>query len=185
MADFDTRTFREACGDFTTGVTVITAEGPAGQHVGFTANSFSSVSLDPPLVLFSLGRAATCLPSFESAGHFAINILAEEQRHLAQRFADPAGDKWHGVAFARSETGPPVLDGVLASLECRTEAVLDGGDHRIFIGRVVRLTRRAGRPLLFARGAYHALGAPIGEPQHPAEPVDGTHLAGVEPSFSV
>jgi flavin reductase (DIM6/NTAB) family NADH-FMN oxidoreductase RutF len=184
MTDFDSRAFRAACGSFATGVAVITARSPQGELVGFTANSFTSVSLDPPMVLFSLGREANCLLSFEEAGHFTINILAEGQRVLSQRFADPAGDKWQGVAFERWTTGAPILTDTLASLECRTEAVLDGGDHRVFFGRVVRLASREGRPLIFLRGAYHGLGASLGEAQHPAEPLDGTHLAGVEPSFT-
>jgi flavin reductase (DIM6/NTAB) family NADH-FMN oxidoreductase RutF len=184
MTDFDSRTFRAACGSFATGVAVITAKGAEGELVGFTANSFTSVSLDPALVLFSLGREANCLPTFEKAGHFAINILAEDQRALSQRFADPDSDKWEGIAFDLWTTGAPIIEGTLANLECRTETVLDGGDHRLFLGRVLRLGCREGRPLLFFRGAYHALGPGLGEPEHPAEPVDGTHLAGVEPSFT-
>jgi flavin reductase (DIM6/NTAB) family NADH-FMN oxidoreductase RutF len=184
MSEVESRAFRAACGAFATGVTVITTSGAAGALVGFTANSFTSVSLEPPLVLFTLGRAANCLPSFERAGCFAINVLAEDQRELAQRFADPEGDKWHGVSFGRGLTGAPILRGTLATLECRTEYVHDGGDHRIFIGRVVDLASRGGRPLLFLRGGYHALGARLGAPEAVAEPVDGTHLAGVEPSFT-
>lgn len=184
MTDFDSREFRAACGSFATGVAVITARSPHGGLVGFTANSFASVSLEPPMVLFSLGREANCLPSFEEAGHFAINVLAAGQRALSQRFSDPMGDKWQGVAFDRWTTGAPILNGSLANLECQTEAVLDGGDHRIFLGRVIRLASREGQPLLFVRGAYHALGASLGEAQHPAEPVDGAHLAGVDPSFT-
>jgi flavin reductase (DIM6/NTAB) family NADH-FMN oxidoreductase RutF len=185
MSDIDSSAFRAACGAFATGVTVITAAGESGALVGFTANSFTSVSLAPPLVLFTLGRAANCLPAFERAGCFAINVLAESQRGVAQRFADPEGDKWQGVRFERGTTGAPILAGTLASIECRTESVHDGGDHRLFIGRVVHLASREGRPLLFMRGRYHALGAPLGKQEPAAEPVDGTHLAGVEASFTV
>lgn len=183
MSDFDSRAFRNACGSFATGVAVVTARPPVGEPVGFTANSFTSVSLDPPLVLFTLGRAAGCLPGFEAAGHFAINILAESQRALSERFADPGSDKWQGVATEPGATGAPLLAGTIATLECRTEAVLDGGDHRIFLGRVVRLSVAEGSPLVFHRGGYHALGPRLGGPEPSAEPPDGTHLAGVEPSF--
>jgi flavin reductase (DIM6/NTAB) family NADH-FMN oxidoreductase RutF len=183
MHEFDSRAFRTACGRFPTGVTVITARRADGTKVGFTANSFASVSLDPPLVLFSLGRAADCLGAFEEAGGFAVNILAEHQRDLSQRFAAPLGDKWAGIAHATWESGAPILTGVLAALECRTENVLDGGDHRIFLGRVMRLGIADGRPLVFANGTYHALGPVLGI--QPEEETDAAHLAGVAPYFQV
>jgi flavin reductase (DIM6/NTAB) family NADH-FMN oxidoreductase RutF len=182
------RAFRDALGWFATGVTIITTRGPAGELVGFTANSFTSVSLEPPLVLFSLNRGANCLGAFESASHFAINVLAEGQTALSSRFASPAGAKWDGVAVARGIDGCPILGGTLAVFECAAEAVHDGGDHRVFIGRVLRMRAAAdGRPLLFSRGAYRALGpelgAPSGEPApHSTSALDSSGmLEGLEP----
>jgi flavin reductase (DIM6/NTAB) family NADH-FMN oxidoreductase RutF len=182
------RAFRDALGWFATGVTIITTRGPAGELVGFTANSFASVSLEPPLVLFSLNRGANCLDAFESASHFAINVLAEDQTALSSRFANPIGAKWDGVAVARGIDGCPILGGTLAVFECAVDAIHDGGDHRIFIGRVLRMRAAAdGRPLLFNRGAYRALGselgAPSGEPApHSTSALDSSGmLAGLEP----
>jgi flavin reductase (DIM6/NTAB) family NADH-FMN oxidoreductase RutF len=185
MHEFDSRAFRTACGRFPTGVAVITTRSRDGEKVGFTANSFSSVSLEPPLVLFALGRAADCLGTFEAAGHFAVNILAEQHRELSQTFATPGADKWAGVAYETWETGAPVLTGMLASLDCRTESVLDGGDHRVFIGRVVRLGVGEGRPLVFADGSYRALGPVLGTQPAEQPTGDASHLAGVAPYFQV
>jgi flavin reductase (DIM6/NTAB) family NADH-FMN oxidoreductase RutF len=155
----DIREFRRALGAFATGITVVTTGSPAVGMIGITANSFNSVSLDPPLVLFSLDRRAYSLPSFHSAGHFAINVLAHDQRHLSVIFATPLIDKWENVHYELWDTGCPILTDTLASFECKTQHIYDGGDHLIFVGRVQKM--RVGgdsEPLLFYRGAYHRIG---------------------------
>ncbi len=169
MTALDGREFRDALGWFATGVTVITTRGPDGDLVGFTANSFTSVSLDPPLVLFSINRQASCLPIFEGCAHFAVNILAEHQAALSSRFATANHDKWRGVAVETWEGGCPILGEALANFECAVHAMHDGGDHRIFIGRVLRLrSSGTGKPLLFSRGAYRLLGDRLGAPAEAA-----------------
>jgi flavin reductase (DIM6/NTAB) family NADH-FMN oxidoreductase RutF len=154
----DPQAFRIALGCFATGITIVTAVAPSGELLGVTANSFNSVSLDPPLVLFSLHRAAYSLGAFTDGGHFAVNILDEGQRELSMRFAKALGDKWSGVDYEFWETGAPILKGCLASFECRTRALYDGGDHVIFLGEVLRLrTGEGSRPLLYFRGRYRGL----------------------------
>lgn len=155
---FDQREFRTALGHFATGITVVTARASNGDLLGVTVNSFNSVSLDPPLVLFSLERRALSLPAFETAGSFAVNILSDSQTHLSQNFARTQGDKWQGIAFDLWETGSPILQGCLAAFDCRTHAIHDGGDHRIFLGEVLRFEAQAeGTPLLYFRGSYTTL----------------------------
>jgi flavin reductase (DIM6/NTAB) family NADH-FMN oxidoreductase RutF len=154
----DAQAFRTALGCFATGITVVTAVSPSGELLGVTANSFNSVSLDPPLVLFSLHRAAYSLGAFAEGGHFAVNILREEQQELSVRFARPLGDKWRGIEYEVWSTGAPILSGCLASFECRTRALYDGGDHVIFLGEVLRLRSSGeGRPLLYFRGRYSGI----------------------------
>ena len=153
--NFDRRAFRNALGCFATGVTVVTTVTDAGEPVGLTANSFSSVSLDPPLVLFCLDRASHNLGAFRAAGRFAVNVLGDDQRDLSVRFSTTIGDRWDGVVWERWETGAPVLTGCLAALDCETEAIHDGGDHVIIVGRVQRLAATTeGKPLLYFRGNY-------------------------------
>ena len=140
------------------GVTVVTACAPSGELLGVTANSFNSVSLDPPLILFSLDRLAYSLPAFEAAGSFAVNILGESQTHLSQNFARTQGDKWQGISFERWGTGSPILNGCIAAFDCRTHAIHDGGDHRIFVGEVLRFEAKPeGNPLIYFRGSYSGL----------------------------
>lgn len=155
---FDQRDFRTALGHFATGITVVTACAPDGELLGVTVNSFNSVSLDPPLILFSLERRAFSLPALEAAGTFAVNVLDESQIALSQNFARTQGDKWQGIAFDRWETGSPILRGCLAAFDCRTHAIHDGGDHRIFLGEVLRFEAQAeGAPLIYYRGSYTTL----------------------------
>jgi len=152
---FDSRTFRAALGCFATGITVVTSVGLDGEYLGFTANSFNSVSLDPPLVLFSLDRGAYSLKAFEAAGVFAINILSEGQQAVSVAFARALSNKWDGIRTEVWETGSPILLDALASFDCQTTSMHDGGDHVIFVGRVLRLRAVAdGRPLLYYRGGY-------------------------------
>ncbi|MCO5072960.1 MAG: flavin reductase family protein [Rhizobiaceae bacterium] len=157
---FDGRAFREALGNFATGVTVITTVTADGERLGTTASSFNSVSLDPPLVLFSIARNAKAFPAWQKAGAFAVNILAEDQDELSTRFARPLTDKWSGLS---PEIGPaeglPLLPGALVSMECTSFANYDGGDHVIMVGKVVSLIRRreGARPLVFFGSKYRAL----------------------------
>jgi flavin reductase (DIM6/NTAB) family NADH-FMN oxidoreductase RutF len=154
----DPRALRNALGCFATGVTVITARSPDGQLIGFTANSFNSVSLDPPLVLFSLDRKAQSLRGFQMSTHFAVNILARDQRALSNQFARATDDKFAGVAFTRWDSGAPILEGAIASFECRLRDMHAGGDHVIFVGQVERMAAREdGEPLLYFRGSYATL----------------------------
>ena len=150
----DGRQLRNALGRFPTGVTVITTRGPSGKLEGLTANSFAALSLDPPLVLWSLNRKSTSIDSFVGSGHFAINVLRAAQSDLSHRFATPRENKFEGVAFAHGLGGSPLLDGVLARFECRTENTLEGGDHLLFVGRVHKIGYGAGEPLIFNSGRY-------------------------------
>lgn len=149
----DSRQLRHALGRFPTGVTVITACAH-GKREGLTANSFSALSLEPPLVLWSIGRKSGALPGFLAAGHFAINVLAADQSGLSHRFATPGIDKYEGLSAEPGLGDSPLLAGALASFECATERTLDGGDHVLFVGRVLRLRYRDGDPLIFNAGRY-------------------------------
>ena len=152
---FSAREFRAALGMFATGVTIVTARDTAGVPVGLTANSFNSVSLSPPLVLWSLARSAGSMPAFERGSHYAINILAADQRLLAERFAGKAIDRFEGVAFREGAGGAPILEGSAAVFECFNRSRYEEGDHVIFVGEVERCHRRAGaQPLIFHGGRY-------------------------------
>lgn len=154
--------FREATASFATGVTVITTLTAEGDPIGITANSFTSVSLDPPLVLFSLARRAYSAPLFEQADSYAINILNAAQLPIADRFARAGADKWSGVSFTSGIDGSPLLDGALSCIECRPYASYDGGDHLIFVGRTVRISRGSEcAPLLFYKRSFRELGSLI------------------------
>lgn len=153
-APLDTREFRRALGTFATGVTVITTSRSGGEPVGLTANSFSSVSLDPPLVLWSLSLRSPSLRAFEEASHFAVNVLAEDQVHVSKRFSTPLPDKFEGVAWRRGVANLPLIDGTLARLECANAARHISGDHVIFIGQVERFAYEAKQPLVFCHGRY-------------------------------
>lgn len=146
------RAFRDALGRFATGVAVITIAGPDGP-MGFTANSFASVSLDPALVLWSPARSSTRYPYFANAAHYAIHILGLEQFDLIRRFAR-GGAGFDGLTHAINAEGVPLLPQTLARFECAQHATHDGGDHLMIVGNVLRFTAREGAPLLFSQGAY-------------------------------
>lgn len=154
MTEFTAMDFRRCLGDFVTGVTVITTLGPDGTPYGLTANSFSSVSLDPPLILWSLRLNATNFPIYSTAETFAVNILAEDQVEVSNRFGKSGPDRFVGIATTPGGNGVPLLDGAVAHLECRREASYPGGDHVVFIGRVLRLRNTGRKPLAFRSGAY-------------------------------
>ena len=153
------RILRDALGCFATGVTVVTTIGSDGEPIGLTANSFTSVSLDPPLILFSLARSSANLSAFELAGRFAVNVLHIGQQPLGGRFAARGVSRFDGVEWALAdETGSPILAGSLASFDCATHAVHDGGDHLIFIGKVRQAWFEPHRdPLLYFRGKFRRL----------------------------
>lgn len=150
----DSLEFREALGCFPTGVAVVTASDGVGGFVGVTANSFNSVSLDPPLVLWSLARTARSRDAFVEAGWFAINILSSAQVDLSARFASKGVDKFSGVKVLRGLGGVALLSGCAARFQCRTFAIYEGGDHEIFVGEVLDFDYSGRPPLVFHRGAY-------------------------------
>jgi len=154
---FTPHEFRQALGMFATGVTIVTARASNGKLVGLTANSFNSVSLHPPLVLWSLARAAGSMAVFSAGSHYAINVLAADQQMLAQRFASKDVDRWAGVAWTEGAAGAPLLAGAAASFECFNRSRYEEGDHVIFVGEVERCTHRAdASPLLFHGGRFYA-----------------------------
>ena len=153
---FDSLQFRSALGMFATGVTIVTARGPDGSLVGLTANSFNSVSLSPPLVLWSLAQRAGSMPVFSRGSHYAINILAAEQQDLARRFATRDIDRFAGVAWREGAGGAPVLEGAAAVFECANRSQYQEGDHVIFVGEVECCSAREGAlPLIFHGGRYY------------------------------
>lgn len=157
MAD-DQRAFRTALAQFATGVAVVTARGAADEAIGMTMSSFNSVSLDPPLILFSVDRRAHSLPAMLEAKGFAVNILGRAQENLSNQFARALGDKWSTVEHTLGHAEAPLLKGAIAHFECEPYADHDGGDHVIFIGRVVRFSSNTDDgPLVFCRGKYHSL----------------------------
>jgi flavin reductase (DIM6/NTAB) family NADH-FMN oxidoreductase RutF/pimeloyl-ACP methyl ester carboxylesterase len=157
-AGSDPRTLRDALGCFATGVTIVTSLDPDGKPIGLTANSFSSVSLDPPLILFCLAKSSGNLASLSAASHFAINVLHMGQQLSSNRFAKRDEERFTAVDWESWQSGVPILSGSLASFECERHEIVDAGDHLIFIGRVVMAKFEPRRdPLLFFRGKYRRL----------------------------
>ena len=154
---FDARDFRNALGTFATGVTVVTTCAGDGRPIGLTCNSFSSVSLTPPLILWSLSMYSPNLQVFLRARHFAVNVLAHDQIELARRFSQAVEERFAGVDCSFGEDGIPLIANALAHLECRNEARHYSGDHAILIGNVLRYAYRDVAPLVFHRGHYTAL----------------------------
>lgn len=157
-AAIDPLALRATLGRFGTGVTIITCLDAAGTPVGLTANSFNALSLDPPLVLWSLRQVSPSLPAFLRATHFAVNVLAESQVELSRRFASATPDKFAQGHWVAGQGGAPVLAGCAAVFECSTEQHQPAGDHVLFIGRVQRMADMAVAPLLFQGGHYRMLG---------------------------
>jgi flavin reductase (DIM6/NTAB) family NADH-FMN oxidoreductase RutF len=151
---FNERAFRDALGEFATGVTVICARGPDGRYVGFTANSFNSVSLDPPLVVWSLSRRAENLAAFQAAARYVINVLAADQVELARRFSRPHADRFAGVPFRLGAAQAPLIEGCVAWFECRHHAQHREGDHVLFVGLVETCARRKDAGLVFHHGRF-------------------------------
>ncbi|HEX6416967.1 MAG TPA: flavin reductase family protein [Acidimicrobiales bacterium] len=151
----DSARYRQVLGHFPTGVTVITAAGERGP-VGMCVGSFASVSLDPPLVAFFAGKGSTSYPAIEASGHYCVNILGDDQEEEARVFAGRGDHKFAGIGWRpAAASGAPVLDGVLAWIDCRIDAVHEAGDHWIVVGRVLDLEiGREGGPLVFFRGGF-------------------------------
>jgi flavin reductase (DIM6/NTAB) family NADH-FMN oxidoreductase RutF len=155
--DFSAREFRTSLGMFATGVTIVTARTATGDLVGLTANSFNSVSLEPPLVLWSLSRVAGSMAAFSNGMHYAINVLAADQQKLAEQFAARNGDRWAGVEFTEGVSGAPLLAGAAATFECFNRSQYAEGDHVIFVGEVERCGHRDhASPLLYHGGKFYA-----------------------------
>ncbi|HTJ96544.1 MAG TPA: flavin reductase family protein [Rhodocyclaceae bacterium] len=148
---------RYALSSFATGVTVVTTRDANGQQHGLTANSFASVSLDPPLVLWSISRGTPSFEAFRGCSHYAVNILSSDQEEISNRFAHASPDKFAGLEYTLGVGGSPVLAGCIASFECRNETQHDGGDHVILVGRVQNFKVDMGTPLLFFASRYASL----------------------------
>jgi len=163
--------FRTALRAFAAGVTVVTTRDREGHPSGLTASAFTSVSLTPPLVLVCVDHAATAHPDFRERGWFAVNVLRREQESLSRRFAVSGGDKFRDVPYHEGPSGLPLLDGTLATLECRIVDAHEAGDHTIFIGLVESASVAGGRPLVYFHSAYHSLAADtVASGSEPATP---------------
>lgn len=156
-AGFDKRSLRDAFGSFATGVTIVTTAGPNGSDIGLTANSFSSVSLDPPMVLWSLARTSANIDAFRNSGHFAVHILSADQETLSARFASKVADRFEGLALDRGPDGIPMLPDCMARFACKLAYQYEGGDHVIFVGEIVDFGHSARKPLVFHGGRYGML----------------------------
>lgn len=155
-ASFSTREFRAALGMFATGVTIVTTRLEDGTPLGMTVNSFNSVSLNPPLVLWSLSRSASALGAFLGCSHYAVNVLGVAQQALAERFASRVPDRWQGVEGLPGAGGAPLLSGAVATFECVNRSRYEEGDHVIFVGEVLRCTHQSdAAPLLFHGGRFY------------------------------
>ncbi len=158
-AELSADELRRALGRFVTGVTIVTCrDGGSGEPVGLTANSFNALSLDPPLVLWSLRKASGSIDAFANASHFAVNVLAEDQVDLSRRFARPSSARFAAGAWSDGQGGAPVLAGCVAVFECRRHSHHDAGDHLLFIGQVERIGGSAEAPLVYHAGHYRAIG---------------------------
>ena len=170
----DSRQFRNALGQFPTGVVVATARTAAGQLIGMTMSSFNSVSLDPPLILFSMLRQAHSFAVWQAIDRYAINVLNEEQEQVSNQFARSKGNKWEGISPLAGDTGVPMLPNAAVVFECETHARFDGGDHEIFVARVAAIQEHPfnrGRPLVFFEGRYRQLASSANAHTPPHEAV--------------
>lgn len=153
--EFDTRSFRNALGSFVTGITVVSIQDRKGAPIGVTMNSFNSLSLDPPLILFSLDRGSDTVPDFEAASHCVVNVLTERQQILAQKFAAVGDHSLDGVPHALCDNGCAILDDTLATFHCKITSRHDGGDHIVHFGKVEHFEANPGqKPLVFFKGRY-------------------------------
>jgi flavin reductase (DIM6/NTAB) family NADH-FMN oxidoreductase RutF len=152
----DSRRFRDALGRFATGIVIVTAT-LADKRLGMTVSSFNAVSLDPPLVLFSVNRHADSFAAWQQVHRYAVHVLSDQQEELSNRFARAKGEKWHGLTPVGGKSGVPLLPNALVAFECESYGRYDGGDHEIFVGRVIELHDKPalrGSPLVFYDGRY-------------------------------
>lgn len=153
----DAAAFRRALGQFATGITVVTTRDAQGRPMGLTVNAFSSVSLEPPLVLVCIDNRSDTHDGFEASGVFGVSILGEDQEHFSRRFAQPGREKFAARDLHLGETGVALVPGAVAHIECRVSSAHRAGDHTIYVGEVVRLETRPGRPLLYHASGYRKL----------------------------
>ncbi len=158
MDENEARQFRDALGTFATGITVVTASDTSGNPIAMTVNSFASVSLDPPLVLWSVNRAHEIFDEFAKAKHYAVHVLRHDQEHLSSHFSGDRPDKFNGVDFDRGKAQLPLLSDFCARFQCKVEHRYDGGDHLILVGRVLDMDYQPADPLVFHAGKYRSLG---------------------------
>lgn len=173
-AHFNERTLRTALGRFASGITIVTTRGEDGCAEGMTANAFSALSLDPPLILWCLRKATRLRRIFERCEYFAVNVLSAEQRRISSQFAKPASDKFADVEWYEGLAGIPLIAGCLAHFECRRQRRHFGGDHVVFIGQIERFGYRQGEPLLFSAGSY---AVPAAHPDDDSWSVDASEFA--------
>ena len=170
----NSRSFRDALGQFPTGIVVATARTATGQLIGMTMSSFNSVSLEPPLILFSVLRQTRGFALWQAVERYAINVLNEEQEQISNQFASATGNKWDGISPSMGDTGVPMLPNAAVVFECQAHARYDGGDHEIFVGRVTALHDHPlsrGRPLVFFEGRYRQLARTVSPHRPPEEAV--------------
>lgn len=157
---YDSRAFRDALGLFATGITIVTTRACNGEPVGLTVNSFNSVSLDPPLVLWSLMLGSPSEEAFRAASHYVVHVLGDHQQALSNRFAGSRDQRFTGLEMRDGLGGAPLIEDCLARFECRNDIQYAGGDHLIFVGRVERFERSAGDPLIYFGGGYRGIDRP-------------------------
>ena len=155
IADVDKRQLRQFLGQFATGVTVMTTVNKQQHKVGMTANSFTSVSLEPPLILWNIAKSATNLTDFCECERFAVNILNEQQHSASNHFAKSSGDKFTEFAGVQEVSGVPILTDALTTLVCKNQKIIEAGDHYIILGEIETCRANTGKPLLFHNGQYH------------------------------
>lgn len=170
----DPKALRQVLGHYPTGVTVVTTVDADGLPRGLTANSFTSVSLTPPLLLVCLGKATASHPVFMGSTHFAVNVLADHQRDTSNLFASKASDKFEQAAWQPAASGVPLIDGSLAWFDCTVHQRIDAGDHTILIGQVQAMGQGSGRPLGYCQGAYVGLQALPSTAPAAAQPASAT-----------
>lgn len=151
---FDQREFRNALGNFATGVTVVTTKSKKGEYIGVTANSFASVSMDPPMVLWSLDKRSLSLTDYQESGFYAVNVLSDKQLELSNQFARQGGDKFEGVDFVEGLAGCPLIKDTIAKFQCKVVHQYEGGDHIILVAQVIDFDKTDDDGLLFYKGNY-------------------------------